>query len=231
MASSPTGDWRWRSSVRRRRASARCWRTNRANSRKWRRSCSRCSTTRPSARTPAAGITGPSTGFTDFDALINGPAPGLHIPRPGRRWERPRSRRTSPSTLRWCTRCRSRCSAWRCRPEAVGRRMLSSVGDVDADRIRRGELDDADWANVSAAMRKLRAAPLLIPVRATRGSSNIVAQIRRATAAGRSAGRDRLPAADRDHPAITARRVSRGHAHAGAARRRTGLSGPGCCRS
>jgi replicative DNA helicase len=68
------------------------------------------------------------------------------------------------------------------KPEEIGDRMLSSVGDIDGDRIRRGALDDADWANVTTAVRKLRGAAILITRPKAARVEHIVAQIRRAHA-------------------------------------------------
>lgn len=68
------------------------------------------------------------------------------------------------------------------KPEEIGDRMLSSIGDIDGDRIRRGALDDADWANVTAAVRKLRGAPILITRPRAARAEHICAQIRRAHA-------------------------------------------------
>jgi len=64
-------------------------------------------------------------------------------------------------------------------PDELGDRMLSSIGDIDGDKIRRGHLDDADWANVSTAMRKLRGAEIMISRPRSARVEHVVAQTRR----------------------------------------------------
>ena len=64
-------------------------------------------------------------------------------------------------------------------PDELGDRMLSSIGDVDGDKIRRGNLDDVDWSNVSNAMRKLRGAEIMISRPRTARVEHVVAQARR----------------------------------------------------
>lgn len=63
--------------------------------------------------------------------------------------------------------------------EELGDRMLSSVGDVDGDRIRRGSLDDADWGNVTAGIRRLRDADIRISRPRAARVEHVCAQIRR----------------------------------------------------
>ncbi len=41
-------------------------------------------------------------------------------------------------------------------------RMLSSLGKIDANRVRNGKLEDEDWAKLSAAIQQLKDKPLLI---------------------------------------------------------------------
>lgn len=64
-------------------------------------------------------------------------------------------------------------------PEELGDRMLASIGDVEADRIRRGELDDVDWSNVTRAMQRLRAAPIYVSRPRNARVEHVVAQTRR----------------------------------------------------
>lgn len=64
-------------------------------------------------------------------------------------------------------------------PEELGDRMLSSQADVDANRVRSGNLDDADWANVAAAMKKLRGAQILVTRPRSSRVEHLVAQARR----------------------------------------------------
>lgn len=126
------------------------------------------------------GITGLATGFPDYDALINGLTPGLHVLAARPKMGKTTLAQNIAEHFALAHKVPVAVFSLEMQSEAVGRRMLSSVGDVDADRIRRGELDDADWANLSTAMRKLRAAPLLISRPRNARVEHIVAQIRRA---------------------------------------------------
>lgn len=65
------------------------------------------------------------------------------------------------------------------RPEELGDRMLSSQGDIDAERIRRGTLDDADWANASAAIQRLRTARIFVTRPKSARVQHVCAQTRR----------------------------------------------------
>ncbi|MCI2243812.1 replicative DNA helicase [Xanthomonas sp. PPL568] len=64
-------------------------------------------------------------------------------------------------------------------PEELGDRMLASVGNIDGGRIRSGELDDVDWTNVTAAMKRLRAAEIYVSKPRNARVEHVVAQVRR----------------------------------------------------
>jgi len=120
-----------------------------------------------------------ATGYDEYDALINGLCPGLHILAARPKMGKTTLAQNIAEHFALVHKVPVAVFSLEMPSEAVGRRMLSSIGDVDADRIRRGELDDADWANLSAAMRKLRAAPLLMSRPRNARVEHIVAQIRR----------------------------------------------------
>lgn len=65
------------------------------------------------------------------------------------------------------------------KPEQLGDRLLASVGDVNGDAIRRGQLEDEEWTRVNAAMRRIRAAKLSISKPKTARVEHVCAQIRR----------------------------------------------------
>lgn len=128
----------------------------------------------------SGGITGPGTGYSDFDTLINGLNPGLHVLAARPKMGKTTLARNIAEHFSLIHRKPVAVINMEMQPAALGASMLSSVGDIDADRIRRGELDDVDWSNLSIAMRKLRAAPLLISRPRNARIEHIVAQIRRA---------------------------------------------------
>lgn len=126
------------------------------------------------------GINGIGTGLNDLDALINGMGKGQLLllaarPKMGKTTlaqniaEHVALKLSLPVAV----------FSFEMQPEELGDRMLSSQGDVDADRIRRGELDDADWANVTAAMKRLRGAQILVTRPRSARVEHLIAQARR----------------------------------------------------
>lgn len=125
------------------------------------------------------GIDGMTTGFTDFDELLNGLAPGLYIlagrPKQGKTTlaqniaEYVALEHKKPVAI----------FSLEMQAKAIGSRMLSSIGDVDADRVRRGTLDDTDWSNVTAAIRRIRGAQLFISRPRDARAEHLIAQARR----------------------------------------------------
>ncbi len=126
------------------------------------------------------GIAGIGSGLQDFDDLINGFKPGgLYLLA-----ARPKMGKTTlaQNIAEYIALELAKPVAvfsFEMQPEELGDRMLSSIGDVDADRIRRGDLDDADWANVTAAMRRLRGAQILLSRPRQAKVEHVVAQARR----------------------------------------------------
>lgn len=108
------------------------------------------------------GITGKSTGLTDLDEILNGLKAGLYILA-----ARPKMGKTTLAMN-----IAEHFAIVRGEPVAVftfemggeelGERLLSSVGDIDGDRVRRGNFDEIDWANASEAIRKIRGAKLFV---------------------------------------------------------------------
>ncbi|WP_327058883.1 replicative DNA helicase [Luteimonas fraxinea] len=125
------------------------------------------------------GVSGMSTGIGDFDEIINGLKPGLYVLA-----ARPKMGKTTlaQNIAEYCgITLRKPCAifSFEMQPEELGDRMLSSQGDIDADAIRRGTLDDMDWANVSAAMRKVRSAPIFVSKPRNARVEHVCAQARR----------------------------------------------------
>lgn len=125
------------------------------------------------------GMDGLSTGIADLDAEINGLKPGLYVIA-----ARPKMGKTTlaQNIAEHVALDQGKAVAvfsMEMQAEAIGDRLLSSQGDVDADRVRRGQLDDADWASVSRAMRRLRGARLYISRPRGARVEQIVAQARR----------------------------------------------------
>jgi len=64
-------------------------------------------------------------------------------------------------------------------PEELGDRLLASVGSIDGNRIRSGQLDEVDWAAASRAMARLKAAPLFVSRPRNARVEHVIAQVRR----------------------------------------------------
>jgi replicative DNA helicase len=125
------------------------------------------------------GVTGKSTGLTELDVLINGLKPGLYIVA-----ARPKQGKTTlaQNIAEHFALIRKEAVAiftFEMQPEELGDRMLSSVGDIDGDRVRRGTLDDVDWSNVTAAVRKLRGARIHVSRPRNATIEHVSAQARR----------------------------------------------------
>jgi len=125
------------------------------------------------------GIAGMSTGLTELDELINGLKPGLYVLA-----ARPKMGKTTLALnvaeyVALILRKPAAIFSFEMQPEELGDRMISSQGDVDGHRVRRGELDDCDWANVTRAVKKLRGAPLYMTRPRSARVEHVVAQARR----------------------------------------------------
>lgn len=64
-------------------------------------------------------------------------------------------------------------------PDELGDRLACSMGGIDSDRLRKGNLDDEDWSKLTAAIRSLRGAEIMISRPRAARVEHVVAQIRR----------------------------------------------------
>jgi replicative DNA helicase len=129
------------------------------------------------------GITGMATGYGELDRLLNGLSGGQLLILAAR----PKQGKTTLAQniaehFALVHKKGVAVFTFEMKPEEIGDRLLSSVGDIDGDRIRRGDLDDADWANVTSAIRKLRGADIRITRPKAARVEHIIAQVRRAHA-------------------------------------------------
>jgi replicative DNA helicase len=132
----------------------------------------------------AGGITGKSMGLRDVEEILNGLKAGLYILA-----ARPKMGKTTlaQNIAEHFAIVRKESVAifsFEMSEEELGERMLSSVGDIDGDRVRRGNLDDIDWANVTAAVRKLRGANIYVSKPRNAKVALVCAQARRQHAKG-----------------------------------------------
>lgn len=128
----------------------------------------------------AGGVHGLPTGIDELDNIIGGMRPGgLYLLA-----ARPKMGKTTlaQNIAEYCALVAKKPAAiwsFEMQPEELGDRMLASAGGIDGDRIRRGNLDDTDWANVNSAMRKLRGAEIMISRPRSARVEHVVAQARR----------------------------------------------------
>lgn len=126
------------------------------------------------------GIDGLTTGLQDFDQLTNGLHGGQLIVLAAR----PKMGKTSLALniaehVALQHQKPVAVFSFEMRPEELGDRMLSSQGDIDADRIRRGTLDEADWASAIAALQRLRGARIYVTRPRSARVEHVCAQARR----------------------------------------------------
>lgn len=126
-----------------------------------------------------SGMDGMPTGFADYDEILGGLVPGVHFlagrPKHGK------------STL--AQNIAEYVALELKRPvhivilemseQQFAKRVISSIGFVDSQRMRRGTLDDADWAAVSGAVSRMRGAPMYISKPGSTRIQHICAQIRK----------------------------------------------------
>lgn len=132
------------------------------------------------SRAETGGIHGLRTGIDDLDQLLGGLKPGgLYVLA-----ARPKQGKTTlaQNIAEACALQQRKAVAvfsFEMQPEELGDRLLASQGGVSASRIRAGDLDDVDWANVNRAMQKLRGAPIYVSKPRNARVEHVVAQTRR----------------------------------------------------
>jgi replicative DNA helicase len=132
------------------------------------------------------GVNGVTTGIDDLDQLLNGLVPGgLYLLAARPKMGKTTLAQNIAEHIALERQLAVAVFSFEMQPEELGDRMLSSLGDVDADRVRRGELDEADWANVTAAMRRLRGAKIFVSRPRNARVEHVVAQARRQHAQSR----------------------------------------------
>lgn len=125
-------------------------------------------------------ITGLPTGVEELDLLINGLDPGQVIVIAAR----PKMGKTTLAQniaefLAIGRKTAVAVFSFEMQPEELGNRMLSSIGHVNGDNIRRGRLDSQDHANIGAARKKLSGAQIFISRPKSARIEQVVAQAKR----------------------------------------------------
>lgn len=126
------------------------------------------------------GITGMAMGFDELDVMLNGLKGGQLVILAAR----PKQGKTTlaQNIAEYVSLVGKKAVAvfsFEMKPEELGDRMLSSIGDIDGDRIRRGDLDEVDWSRVTDAVRKLRGADIRISRPRAARVEHVCAQVRR----------------------------------------------------
>lgn len=126
------------------------------------------------------GIDGLTTGLDDFDQLTNGLHGGQLIVVAAR----PKMGKTTlaQNIAEHVAIQKQKAVAvfsFEMRPEELGDRMLASQGDIDADRIRRGNLSADDWSRASETIKRLRTARIFVTRPKRARVQHLCAQARR----------------------------------------------------
>ena len=108
-------------------------------------------------------ITGVPTGFTDIDDMTSGLQPGDLIIVAGR----PSMGKTAfaLNIAEYAALEKQLAVAvfsMEMSGEQLGMRLLSSMGHINSNRIRTGQLDEADWTRIGSAMKMLGKAPVFV---------------------------------------------------------------------
>lgn len=126
------------------------------------------------------GIHGLTTGLADLDELIGGLRPGgLYFVAARPKMGKTTLAQNIAEHIAINLRKPVSVFSFEMQPDELGDRMLSSIGDVDGNRIRRGELDEADWGNITRAMQILRGAEIMVSRPRSAYVEHVIAQIRR----------------------------------------------------
>ena len=126
------------------------------------------------------GIHGLPTGIEDLDALIGGLRPGgLYLLAARPKMGKTTLAQNVAEHVALVKKLPVVVFSFEMQPEELGDRMLSSIGGINGDRIRSGDLDDVDWSNVTMAMKRLRAAEIYVSRPKTARAEHVVAQARR----------------------------------------------------
>lgn len=125
-------------------------------------------------------IDGLPLGFPELDRMLNGLKPGNLVILAAR----PKQGKTTlAQNIAECVALEQGKSvaifSFEMQPDELGDRMLSSIGNIDGDRVRRGELHDGDWTHLVEAVRKLRDAEIYISRPRAARVEHVVAQVRR----------------------------------------------------
>ncbi|MEE7565103.1 AAA family ATPase [Xanthomonas sp. Kuri4-3] len=126
------------------------------------------------------GVHGMTTSLDDLDAILGGLKPGgLYVLA-----ARPKMGKTTLAqnvSEHVALRLRKPVAvfSFEMQPDELGDRMLASIGGIDGSRIRSGDLDDVDWSNVTAAMKRLRGAQIFVSKPRRARVEHVSAQARR----------------------------------------------------
>lgn len=126
------------------------------------------------------GVHGISTGINDLDDVLGGLKPGgLYLLAARPKMGKTTFAQNIAEHVALKLKLPVAVFSFEMQPDELGDRMLSSIGGVDGDRVRRGELDDVDWANVTRAMKTLRGAEIYVSRPRSARVEHVSAQTRR----------------------------------------------------
>jgi replicative DNA helicase len=125
------------------------------------------------------GMDGLSTGFPDWDDILGGLVPGVHFLAGRPKHGKSSLAQNVAEHVALNLKLPVHVVILEMSEKQYAKRVIASVGDVNAQRMRRGTLDDVDWAGVSSAVRKMRGAPLTISKPGKARIEHVCAQFRK----------------------------------------------------
>lgn len=129
------------------------------------------------------GMDGIATGFIDLDDILGGLVPGVHFL--GGRPKHGKSTLAQNIAEHIALELRKpvHITILEMSQTQYAKRMIASRGGVDSQRMRRGTLDEIDWAATSRVVSEMRGAPISISKPGSARIEHICAEIRRRHAA------------------------------------------------
>jgi replicative DNA helicase len=125
------------------------------------------------------GMDGMPTGFVDLDEILGGLVPGVHFLGGRPKHGKSTLAQNIAEYVALVQRKPVHITILEMSKKQYAKRLIASQGHVDSQRMRRGTLDQVDWASASNTVSRMRGSPLFISKPGAARIEHICAQIRR----------------------------------------------------